>query len=89
MGGNLSMKRYIIVMISGILLTGWIFADTVAYWRFEEGPAGSSVKKPFGAIDSSGNGNHLEPWTEAGSNGFRYRSDVAFTSVPGTGAANN
>lgn len=83
------MKRYIIVMISGILLTGWIFADTVAYWRFEEGPAGSSVKKPFGAIDSSGNGNHLEPWTEAGSNGFRYRSDVAFTSVPGTGAANN
>lgn len=71
-------------------------AGTVAYWRFEEGPADANVPHgglPGGAfypgtLDSSGNGNHLSVWTE-GWAGYAYRTDVASPFVPLTGAANN
>ena len=63
---------------------------TVAYWRFEEGPtSGSPVTKPYGALDSSGNGYNLDPWTAGGWAGFVYRSDVAMPFLPQTGAANS
>lgn len=64
-------------------------AATVAYWRFEEGPAGASVAKPFGAMDSSGNGNHLDPGTLGGGQGYGYVTDVGYEAVPRTGAVNS
>ena len=55
--------------------------STVGYWRFEDGPG--PVTKPFGAVDSSGNGYHMDPWTAGDWAGFEYRTDVAGTSVSG------
>jgi hypothetical protein len=71
-------------------------AATVAYWRWEEGPANTDVSHTIpdgqfqGTIpDVSGNGNHLSTWSQGGCCGYQYRSDVPFTTVPQTGAANN
>lgn len=72
-------------------------AGTVAYWRFEEGPADGNVVKggqPDGAFfagvaDSSGNGNGLSAWSEGGSAGYAYRTDRVAGAIPQTGAANN
>lgn len=71
-------------------------ASTIAYWRFEEGPAGSPVpasstgNDPAFAdtvIDSSGSGNHLRTWTtDVAPN---YISDTPFGAVPQTGQTNN
>ena len=48
-------------------------AATVAYWRFETGPANTDVPHPgaagvFNAIipDDSGNGNSLSVWAQGG-----------------------
>jgi len=72
-------------------------AATVAYWRFEEGPAGANVARNgqpdgtfYGAVaDSSGNGNTLSAWSDGGGAGYAYRADVKASPIPGTGAANN
>ncbi len=61
---------------------------TLAYWRFEQGPAGGVITKPFGAPDSSGNGNHLDPGTAGGQEGFRYLTETAYNPVCQTSAAN-
>lgn len=82
------MKSYTLKLVLGLLCAGFAAAEPLAYWRFETGPANAAVSKPFGAVDSSPNGNHLDPGTEAGSNGFRYRSDTAFSPVSLTGTAN-
>jgi hypothetical protein len=79
-----------------VLANSSLFAGTVAYWRFEEGPDGAQVPhggQPDGVFypgtaDSSGNGNALSVWTENWA-GFAYRTDRAWTTVPQTGAANN
>jgi Concanavalin A-like lectin/glucanases superfamily len=71
-------------------------ATTVAYWRFEEGPADANVThggQPDGVFypgvaDSSGNGNALSVWAE-GLTGYAYRTDRPATVIPQTGAANN
>lgn len=71
-------------------------AATVAYWRFEEGPAGAQVPKPdptgynwYPSVpDSSGSGNELTVWDEGGA-GHVFRSEVAYSVVPLTRAANN
>jgi hypothetical protein len=70
------------------------YADpTVAYWRFEEGPAGAQVSHPVAdgvyyeaALDSSGNGYGLSVWNEGGA-GYRYNSEVGGPVV--SGAVNN
>lgn len=82
------MKVSILSILIAVMLSGSARAATVAYWRFEEGPLNAAIDKPFGATDASGNGNHLDPGTEAGNNGFRYRTDVAVPSIPATGSAN-
>ncbi len=75
-------------------------AQTLAYWRFEGGPATMSLDPvTHGATDgynfapdvadSSGNGNALSVWTTAGCCGFAYRSDVPFSAVTQTGQPNN
>lgn len=70
-------------------------AATVAYWRFETGPANANVLHPTadgtfsGTIpDVSGNGNDLSVWSQGGGAGYAYRSDVAASKVPATGAPN-
>ncbi len=71
-----------------------VSASTVAYWRFEEGPADAAVSHGGaangvyyeGAADSSGNGYGLSVFAE-GWAGYVYKSDVA-APVFG-GAANN
>ena len=83
------MKYFIYSLLILSILSGYVSAATVAYWRFEEGPLNAGIDKPFGGIDASGNGNQLDPWTEAGNNGFRYRDDVGLLTIPGTGIANN
>jgi hypothetical protein len=72
------------------------FAETVAYWRFETGPADTDVIHTLGAgefeptiSDVSGNGNHLSVWMQGDYGGSRYRTDVPFSPVPQTGATNN
>lgn len=68
---------------------------TAAYWRFEEGPADSSVlhgglgNGEFypGTADHSGSGNDLSAWSES-LGAHYYRSEVTSSSVPQTGAAN-
>ena len=70
--------------------------DTVAYWRFEDGPAGTNVTHLGGVAGTfsadiqavSGNGNHLSVGEPGGNAGYQYRSDVAGPVVPETGAAN-
>ena len=64
-------------------------AATVAYWRFETGPANANVSH-IGADgvfsgttpDSSGNGNSLSAWSPGGWAGFAYRTDVPATQIP-------
>ncbi len=70
-------------------------AATVAYWRFETGPANSPVPHAVaaGAFDGStpdfsGNGNSLSAWTQGDWAGFAYRADVPFSSVPQNGGTN-
>ena len=70
------------------------YADTMAYWRFEDGVAGENVVHTGndGAwypdiLDVSGNENHLAVWTT--NNQYGYRSVVGFPIVPLTGQANN
>jgi hypothetical protein len=80
-----------------ICLSATSHADTVAYWRFEEGPAGTDVIHIAGepntfspdVLDESGNGNHLSAWVTGGGPGHGYRVDRPVTAIGLTGAANN
>ena len=91
-------KQLFIAACLLMVASQWAAAETVAYWRFEAGPADTDVLRPEGIegytyspdiIDVSGNGNHLSVWSEGGAAGYAYRSDVAFPVIPQTGAANN
>ncbi len=72
-------------------------AADVAWWRFEEGPANSNVARNgqgdgsfYGAVaDSSGNGHGLSAWSDGGYAGYAYNSQVAASTLPLNGAANN
>ncbi len=63
-------------------------AETIAYWRFEEGPVDTqaAVYQSDWFLDSTDNGNHM--WTWADFTVPTYRADVPFDPVPQTGAAN-
>lgn len=70
-------------------------ASTVAYWRFENGPANANVPHATAAgvfdgstPDVSGNGNNLSVWTLGGGSGFVYRGDVPYATVPQDGTTN-
>lgn len=85
------------MMVLGVLTTMGTFssAATVAYWRFETGPANADVAHPVAdgtfyvsVPDSSGNGNHLSAWSQGGWAGYQYRADVAVSAIPLTGADN-
>ncbi|MCA9237072.1 MAG: PEP-CTERM sorting domain-containing protein [Planctomycetales bacterium] len=54
----------VIVAIAVLPATTW--GATAAYWRHEEGPAGSNVPDgPATVLDSSGNGNHMKTFSSA------------------------
>lgn len=70
-------------------------AATVAYWRFEEGPANANV--PHAGADGvfsgttpdvSGNGNSLSTWSLGGGAGFAYRTNIPSSKVPLSGTSN-
>ncbi len=80
----------ILVLIFQILTSALtVNAATLAYWRFETGPDSAILPAGFSALDISGNGNHLAPWTAGGSAGFSYSSDIASEIICSTGADNN
>ena len=85
----------VLVLVSLLCMTGpFATADTVAYWRFEEGPTGAQVSKTTSGYtyeesvaDDSGNGYELSVWDEGGA-GYVYRSETAYATVPQNGATN-
>ncbi|TWT97840.1 hypothetical protein Pla108_19930 [Botrimarina colliarenosi] len=94
------MRRLVFAQVLGaaaILCATAGHASTVAYWRFEDGPADTDVQhiaidgNTYSADipDVSGNGNDLSAWVTGGCCGYAYRSDVAAGTVAATGAANN
>ena len=45
------MKKQMLVLLAVVsLLSMTVSADTVAYWRFEEGPADAKVVHPVGGV---------------------------------------
>jgi len=68
---------------------GQLRAGTVAYWRFEDGTAGTehAGDQDNWYQDISGNGNHLSSWWDQARP--MATADRPFTTVPQTGAANN
>jgi hypothetical protein len=74
-----------------------VFGSTVAYWRFEEGPANALLNHTVGdgvyqqaVADSSGNGYGLSAWSSGAWASSYYRNNtLPVTTIPQTGAANN
>ena len=91
------MKSSIMKLMCGIMVLSMslpMFAVTVdstlAYWRFEEGPADAKVAHPEAngvfypsVADSSGNGNAISAWTEEDWGGSVYKTYVAGGTVNG------
>lgn len=85
----------IISVATALLIGNFAWAETIAYWRFEDGPAGANVPHPgpdgaFNGMiaDSSSNGNTLSVWTQGGYAGFAYRTNTPFTFIPSEGSTN-
>jgi hypothetical protein len=92
------MKRNVLLVMMVLVMCAMsVHAGTVAYWRFEDGTAGTDVQHLSGSdgvysadiADVSGNGNDLSAWSTGGGPGYGYRSDVGLSTVPQTGATNN
>ncbi len=58
------MKKFIISTLAVVMLCLSVNAATVAYWRLEEGPNGSTHANNLDGyyVDSSGNGNNMSAW---------------------------
>lgn len=87
------MKQFALLVMLGAFTVS-AYADTLAYWRFEEGPADTLVPHDtpdgvysLGTADVSGNGNHLSAFSSNFAGQF-YRANVPSATVPLTGAAN-
>ena len=85
----------VLALVATLVGTSSIHAATVAYWRFESGPANTSVPHaPAAGVfdgstpDDSGNGNSLSAWSLGGFAGFAYRTDVPATEIPQTSTTN-
>jgi hypothetical protein len=84
------LKAVILVfVVAAWCISNAALADTVAYWRFEEGPVDTQVgqQPDFTILDSSGNGNNMTSWAHDWASAA-YRSDVPVSPIPGTGAVN-
>lgn len=95
-----SWKKTSVVVVCGLITVMSalsVQAASVAWWRFEEGPANANVARNgqgdgafYGAVaDSSGNANTLSAWSDGGYAGYAYNSQVATSILPQNGAANN
>ena len=89
------VARLVVSLSSLVLCASHLQAATVAYWRFEAGPANTDVLHAGvdgvfdGRIeDVSGNGNALSAWSQGGWAGFAYRAGVPFARVPQSGSTN-
>lgn len=95
-------SRKKILITAGVVLASIVGsistqAQTMAYWNFEEGTAGSNVDRGgqtdgvfYGSVlDQSGNGYNLSAWSDGGGAGFVYRDIVATSVLPLNGAPNN
>ena len=85
------MKQTAIALLLGFVFfcsCGALNAKTIAYWRFENGTAGTEHNgdKDNWYPDISGNGNHLSSWWDESRP--MATADRPFTTVPQTGAAN-
>jgi len=82
------MKKTILALMVLMLLSLSINAETIAYWRFENGVNGQKHEgdRDNWYIDQSGNSNHLSTWWD----GARptYTNAVPFATVPVSGATN-
>ena len=92
----MKLNSYSLAILLAIVSGVAVKADTVAYWRFEEGPALANVPHTLapgafeGTIpDVSGQGNTLSVWEAGGGAGYTYRADVPSATIPLTGVANN
>ena len=90
---TMSLKLVVFLLLTVSLP---LHASTVAYWKFDVGPANTIVQTEandyvFSAdlSDVSGNGNHLSAWNDTpNSTSLWYRDNLAFSAVPQTGQAN-
>ena len=82
------MRKYTSLLLGLILCASAtaVFGNTLAYWRFENGPAGSYVDEGFTVADVSGNGNHLTPSTGTS---YEYSSETADSIVRAYARENN
>jgi hypothetical protein len=79
------------ISLAFVALAGGLQASTVAYWRFEDGPAGSNVNRNGqpdgtyfpGTADSSGNGYDLSAWSNGGGAGYAYNANTGGPTVSG------
>ena len=91
------MKKnvFFLMIFCVVIAVSPAIAGTVAYWRFEEGPANVPVTHPVSdgvyypsIADSSGSGNELSVWNE-GWAGYLYQTDTAYPMVLQNGSANH
>jgi hypothetical protein len=90
-----------LIVLSSFLTAASMQASTVAWWRFEAGPADTDIQKLVAAPgfnfdhsvpDSSGSGNDLSVWETGGGAGFIFRTiqpNTPNATILQTGAANN
>lgn len=92
------MGRYVVAAMIAVLVcqASMAVGATVAYWRFEEGPADAKVAHTLGngvyeaaVADSSGNGNALSAWSYEDWANQAYRANVPASIIPQTGATNS
>lgn len=79
----------LLLALASCSVVGSLAAETVAYWRFDEGPA-DTVVHPFQTdvvMDVSGNGNHLHTWADYSAP--RFVGETPFDSVPQSGLPND
>jgi hypothetical protein len=87
--------RVLCLLLMGGVVGESLQGATVAYWRFENGPANAPVPHAGAdgvfdgsTLDVSGNGNSLSTWSQGGGAGFAYRANVSSPIVPQSGATN-
>lgn len=86
-----------LLVLSSLVTAASLQANTVAWWRFEAGPADTNVLKavaPGGfnfdhsVPDSSGSGNDLSVWETGGGAGYAYRANTTNATILQTNVAN-
>ncbi len=86
------MKKAVLLLTAILLSSVWLNANTVAYWRFEEGTAGEQhLGVDDGYYVDSANDNNMSVWSFDGlsiTNNPVSSSDVAESYVPVTDVTN-